>query len=122
MQSAQAAANDSGWGISASAGSGDVDDGEVGGDRGDYESGDTTKDYGDYDGGGSSGGDGGSGGGGDGWDGDGDSGECRVNYGDGGGSGGGGDINRLDGVSAGDDGAAGTKTYSRYDSGPVEAI
>ena len=82
MQSAQAAANDSGWGISASAGSGDVDDGEVGGD----------------------------------------SGESRVNYDDGGASGGGGDINRLDGVSAGDDGAADTKTYSRDDSGPVEAI
>ena len=62
----QAAANDSGGGISASVGSGDVDDGE-------------------YDGGGSSGGDGGSGGGGDGWDGVGGSGECRVNYGDSGG-------------------------------------
>ena len=42
----------------ASAGCGDVDDGEVGGDRGDYEGGDTTNDYGDYDGGGSRGGDG----------------------------------------------------------------
>jgi hypothetical protein len=50
----------------------------------DYEGGDTTDDYGDYGGGGSGGSDGGSGGSGDGWDGDGDSGECRVNYGDGG--------------------------------------